>query len=599
MWKDNETDIDLLGYSVHAKMLKNIVLNEAMLPISIGVFGNWGSGKSSLMLLLEKEISNCIGKEKENDPSQRVLQIKFNSWQFENYENTKYSLIENILRAISKDISQNRDYFDKADELLTRIKWLSAASLVFSKTIELLPEKIRKLIPSLKDLRGILKEEDYEDLIADCESRKSSRIIPRFRKDFEELVAKASYKCIVVYIDDLDRCSPNRVIECLEAIKLFLNVDKTAFIIGADERLIEYAIDKHYPIDTSQESPYRHFSDYLEKLIQLPYKLPRLSRREQETYILLLLCEHHLPNRYLEIHKDYSSFRQQDLHSSYGLKELKSRLPRIDFTTVERMSCIIPLMQEFLNGNPRQLKRFMNTLRVRLELASAAQFKDIDAAILAKLMTLEYDPLSRERFEDLYQRQNMYGGIVKEIDKIEDEAKTGSTTLWGKEWDSPKLCKWLSSKPSFAGINLVNYYWISRESLKHSEPVASNVTAHVYQIWNRLMLNRSISSAKSNITIECKSLTDEERLQLIILLNQELIKEPKNKAVWNILNGDDNGLIVSISIDELKMLLKEVQYPNLPTSASFFLKRMISDDSINKYVGGLNFSNPLKNALKS
>ena len=88
-------------------------------------------------------------------------------------------------------------------------------------------------------------------------------------------------------------------------------------------------------------------------------------------------------------------------------------------------------------------------------------------------------------------------------------------------------------------------------------------------------------------------------MQLIILLNQELIKEPKNKAVWNILNGDDNGLIISRSLDELKLLLNDVQYPNLPTSASFFFKRMISDDSINKYVGGLNLSNPLKNALKS
>lgn len=95
MWKDKETDIDLLEYSVHAKMLKNIVLNNTMLPISIGVFGNWGSSKSSLMLILEKEISNWICKEKENNPSQRVLQIKFNSWQFKNYENTKYSLIEN------------------------------------------------------------------------------------------------------------------------------------------------------------------------------------------------------------------------------------------------------------------------------------------------------------------------------------------------------------------------------------------------------------------------------------------------------------------------------------------------------------------------
>ena len=56
MWSDNETTQDLLGYQVHADLLKKIILNDAMLPISIGVFGNWGSGKSSLMLLLQQSL---------------------------------------------------------------------------------------------------------------------------------------------------------------------------------------------------------------------------------------------------------------------------------------------------------------------------------------------------------------------------------------------------------------------------------------------------------------------------------------------------------------------------------------------------------------
>lgn len=58
MWSDNETTQDLLGYQVHADLLRKIILNDAMLPISIGVFGNWGSGKSSLMLLLQQSLKN-------------------------------------------------------------------------------------------------------------------------------------------------------------------------------------------------------------------------------------------------------------------------------------------------------------------------------------------------------------------------------------------------------------------------------------------------------------------------------------------------------------------------------------------------------------
>lgn len=58
MWSDNETTQDLLGYQVHADLLRKIILNDAMLPISIGVFGNWGSGKSSLMLFFSSHYMN-------------------------------------------------------------------------------------------------------------------------------------------------------------------------------------------------------------------------------------------------------------------------------------------------------------------------------------------------------------------------------------------------------------------------------------------------------------------------------------------------------------------------------------------------------------
>ena len=59
MWSDNETGEDLLGYQVHASLLKDVILDKEMLPTSIGIFGNWGAGKSSLMLLIQK----VLGKE--------------------------------------------------------------------------------------------------------------------------------------------------------------------------------------------------------------------------------------------------------------------------------------------------------------------------------------------------------------------------------------------------------------------------------------------------------------------------------------------------------------------------------------------------------
>jgi len=138
MWADNETREDLLGYQVHADLLKEIVLDPSMLPISIGVFGDWGSGKSSLMLLLYDAIEQWkkekieSNKKKVIEENVRVLQIKFNSWQFEDYEETKLTLISSILDALLEDVYQHKDAFEKADDFFKRIKYLKLGVIVLN-----------------------------------------------------------------------------------------------------------------------------------------------------------------------------------------------------------------------------------------------------------------------------------------------------------------------------------------------------------------------------------------------------------------------------------------------------------------------------------
>lgn len=176
----------------------------------------------------------------------------------------------------------------------------------------LTPDCIKKWLPSKEELDVITGKDKYNKLMEDVGKGNTSKFIETFRNLFEELVKDAAYKAVVVYIDDLDRCDPRRIIECLEAVKLFVNVDRTAFVIGADERIIEYAISQHYPIKMKKEDISSPFSDYLEKLIQLPYKIPKLSDNEQETYITLLLCKNHLRRMdFDDVHKNIKSFASQ------------------------------------------------------------------------------------------------------------------------------------------------------------------------------------------------------------------------------------------------------------------------------------------------
>lgn len=141
MWADNETNQDLLGYQVHADLLKKIILKDTMLPISIGVFGNWGSGKSSLMLLLEEGIKDWIKGNKESyQLSTKILQVKFNSWQFESYDSTKLTMIESILEALSKDIKSRKHIFEKADDLIARISLMESGVFILKKIANILPD---------------------------------------------------------------------------------------------------------------------------------------------------------------------------------------------------------------------------------------------------------------------------------------------------------------------------------------------------------------------------------------------------------------------------------------------------------------------------
>lgn len=602
MWADNEINQDLLGYQVHADLLKKIILKDTMLPISIGVFGNWGSGKSSLMLLLEEGIKDWINRNKENNQlNTKILQIKFNSWQFESYDSTKLTMIESILEALSKDIKSRMDIFEKADDLIARISLMESGVFILKKIANILPENIKNFLPNKAELDKICGKDKYNNLIDSISKGNTSKFIEEFRDMFETLVLDANYKAVIVYIDDLDRCDPKRIIDCLEAVKLFVNVKRTAFVIGADERIIEYAIKLHYPIEQKKEEISSPFSDYLEKLIQLPYKIPRLSDNEQETYITLLLCREFLNDiSFNSLHEKYINFRNSDKHSKYNIDDIKQALPEINLSSVEYMLPVVPLMKKFLNGNPRQLKRFMNTLDVRLQLADVAGFSDIRPDVLVKLMVLEYNILYASRFEDIYKRQREGKGYV-DFSQLKEQAqleKKFEDSQWGSSWDSDYLRRWATSEPMLDNVNLQNYFWVARDALKKEVPLASVVTNKVMLFYKGLTACQTISTIKKRLPDVITKMEDNEIDMLIMLINQSLKSNPSDKNTWIILNGDEENLLINKQIDRMKVLFDGIAINEIDSQAdSFFARTKKLGDDFFDYINNLNLNSKLKKAI--
>ncbi|MCL4517830.1 MAG: KAP family NTPase, partial [Thaumarchaeota archaeon] len=114
MWPDNETSEDLLGFKVHADLLVSVVKDDGILPATIGVFGDWGSGKSSLLKMVQEE----LGKDDES------LVLYFNGWVFEGYDDAKAALLESIVQGFKDNKKFAAKAKDQISQLLESINWM-------------------------------------------------------------------------------------------------------------------------------------------------------------------------------------------------------------------------------------------------------------------------------------------------------------------------------------------------------------------------------------------------------------------------------------------------------------------------------------------
>ncbi len=89
MWPDNETATDLLGFQVHSDLIKSVVTDPNVLPVTLGIFGDWGGGKSSVMKMLQQELAE--------PEDSGVICLSFNGWMFEGYDDAKSALISSVL----------------------------------------------------------------------------------------------------------------------------------------------------------------------------------------------------------------------------------------------------------------------------------------------------------------------------------------------------------------------------------------------------------------------------------------------------------------------------------------------------------------------
>lgn len=276
MWPDKETNIDYLNFGYIVDLIVEIAMNRELTPSTIGLYGDWGSGKSSLMKLAQDRIEGISkAKKKKVDDTPKTLCIEFNGWLFEGYEDTKTSLCGTILDKLDDAQRFGPEVANKAKDLIKKIdfKKLIGKGVKFGMDYlltggigALTDLTLSSILNSLKDKSGSIETKDIEDVLAKFKTEEKTRTeIKKFRDDFKQLLEDSKVENVIVFIDELDRCSPDTILDLFEAMRLFLFVDGMSFIIGADERLIQYAIKTKY-----KEVPGNNLDigkEYLEKVI--------------------------------------------------------------------------------------------------------------------------------------------------------------------------------------------------------------------------------------------------------------------------------------------------------------------------------------------
>jgi CheY-like chemotaxis protein len=245
---------DPLGFEVVVRDLADLIVRSRdATPLTLGIEGTWGTGKSTLMGALRVRL--------ELDP--RITTVQFNAWTAEEGRVLE-AFVKTVLTAIEPRYLSRAFYRRKAFGAL-RFGISAAAGLIGqSRTVDKLWEQVATDPRARNELR------DLVGLTVDKWRKKS---------------AGGESRTLCVFVDDLDRCSPAVVLEVLEAMKLYLDVAGVVFVVGYDENIVSEVVlqKKGYGDKTKAR-------DYLEKFIQTSYRIPPSRERQSEALIRSLLA---------------------------------------------------------------------------------------------------------------------------------------------------------------------------------------------------------------------------------------------------------------------------------------------------------------------
>lgn len=606
MWTDNASKIDMLFYKPYAEIVSEIAIETDIAPLTIGILGLWGAGKSTLLNLVEQRYEGEEG----------IICVTINAWMFESYEDAKSAIMEALLRELEErmPIEETKKKFRS---LLKRIDYFKLGTKAVSSAVPMVasiasgtplplllnvPQNAKEIgcvIKNISDSVQNIKDEYIKDDSTTADSVVNN--IRKFKDEFQEAINIDKIKRVVVLIDDLDRCQPERIIETLEAIKLFLSVNKTTFIIAADENVIQYAIKKKYPkVDNFDVELDK---EYIEKMIQLPVQIPELSSKDVQNYLLLLVMQKYMkPDIFETLIEEIEEKKLMIGESTIDYEKIKEIINSKSDIYRDGMQneCddvakvilqIRSIVAHTLKGNPRQAKRFLNTFITKRRLAKLYYGDELEMGIMAKLLALH--KLNPDLFDKLNEWNTNYDTENEQFKRMRQSLDDDNPDSEFAKWNKTRIKAWVKCPPvELEKKNLNKYFYLTREILKKQDDIESDLSEESRRILERI--GRFNPGLADGIMRDMKELctTDLEDVMKVLIKKIEIGDIESNVYSLLFVNFFDyRGEIV----EAIKKAGRQVEAGDLPS-----FKAMYSSDTdvMEKLFDELVKAKRMKNVIK-
>ena len=261
----------ILDFDKYSRTLAKIIENSTP-RFTVGVFGDWGTGKTTLMLMIRDYL-------KKNG---KILTVWFDAWRYEREKNlavvpflrvTKLSL-EEFTSKLNKTEGRRWEGIKKGLQH-TLIAFFKSTKVTYGiKDIISVETDFKQFSSNLNGNIANIDDRDYFYYHATGYLEHALDDLRRGRDGDPRMKGDPQYR-IVIFVDDLDRYSPDKGLEILESIKSFFDIEGIIYVVGMNYNSIDALIKQKY-----SQNPNISGLDYMKKIVQLPFHIPQWNESD-------------------------------------------------------------------------------------------------------------------------------------------------------------------------------------------------------------------------------------------------------------------------------------------------------------------------------